>query len=589
MLKFFYCFMVLPLIFAFSCSEDKAKTENPTLIEFFEEATGENCQHGGKGINTGIDLNGNGSLDEDEINDTAYICDNEDGSDGKDGEDGIDGNETIDGVDGNDGTDGEDGTDGQDGSDGICADNTVPVISEVMVSPEDIRVQDNFTITVSTDDPDTTQSLNWQMIFSGAQMIDSTDGTFNFTAQTPGTWNWKVVVSDGCEISVQSFEVTILNKNYSGLKNPFESQITIENNSGENHEYALYLIDDNADITPLTWKLFKLNDDSDLNFELKNEFEIAVIEEYTGSETFWYIPGKTGDSSKLYVFTKLSENETPEWSVSDEGLDDGSFSAKNSSSSYKPFNFYLMQNENRIFTKENVLLDETVRFTPVPKLYLHKVITGETFAIGEPLPASVEPSSDIEINLLDNLASQITVKCESDNLCTPHYGKPEYPSFSGIPIEIRNLTEKILIPMISSSSFDVNVSFDTLSKKAWKKFNLTPADTAQTTFSTETELAVYEDDFPQKGDLRRTFVPDRTVETGEKWGFYLTSPEAFSTWSKSTSSLPDTIQAYNNVLYRRITFSFLKSGSPISKYDLSPNMMVDLTLSVCVNLYVAFC
>ncbi len=59
-----------------------------------KEPPGTQCEQGGIKIQSGLDYNANGDLDESEIESTAFLCD---------GEDGING---IDGIDGTDGTDG---------------------------------------------------------------------------------------------------------------------------------------------------------------------------------------------------------------------------------------------------------------------------------------------------------------------------------------------------------------------------------------------------------------------------------------------------------------------------------------------------
>ena len=60
------------------------------MIKTTVEAAGDNCTNGGLKIETGIDSNGNGTLDDDEVNtsQTKYLCN---GNDGTDGEDGING------------------------------------------------------------------------------------------------------------------------------------------------------------------------------------------------------------------------------------------------------------------------------------------------------------------------------------------------------------------------------------------------------------------------------------------------------------------------------------------------------------------
>ena len=51
-------------------------------------------------INSGIDLNGDGILDDNEITSTSYSCNGEDGIAGLNGPDGPDGTNGTDGVDG---------------------------------------------------------------------------------------------------------------------------------------------------------------------------------------------------------------------------------------------------------------------------------------------------------------------------------------------------------------------------------------------------------------------------------------------------------------------------------------------------------
>ncbi len=72
---------------------------NQSLIKTTVEAAGDNCANGGIKIESGIDSNADGTLDDDEVDSsqTKYLCNGTDGADGKDGVDGVDG---ADGADG---------------------------------------------------------------------------------------------------------------------------------------------------------------------------------------------------------------------------------------------------------------------------------------------------------------------------------------------------------------------------------------------------------------------------------------------------------------------------------------------------------
>jgi len=52
---------------------------NISLVNITDEVAGENCENGGVKIDSGVDDNGNGTLDEDEISVTRFICDGIDG------------------------------------------------------------------------------------------------------------------------------------------------------------------------------------------------------------------------------------------------------------------------------------------------------------------------------------------------------------------------------------------------------------------------------------------------------------------------------------------------------------------------------
>ena len=58
-------------------------TSNPnSLVTIVEESNGENCSAGGKKINTGLDENYNGLLEDSEVAESSYLCNGESGLDG---------------------------------------------------------------------------------------------------------------------------------------------------------------------------------------------------------------------------------------------------------------------------------------------------------------------------------------------------------------------------------------------------------------------------------------------------------------------------------------------------------------------------
>jgi hypothetical protein len=97
-----------------------------TLVRVTDEPEGPNCEFGGSLIETGLDTNQNGVLDDAEVADASFVCNGEPGMDGQDGQDGPPGEDGQDGADGQDGQDGADGQDGQDGADAISDINLVP-------------------------------------------------------------------------------------------------------------------------------------------------------------------------------------------------------------------------------------------------------------------------------------------------------------------------------------------------------------------------------------------------------------------------------------------------------------------------------
>jgi ELWxxDGT repeat protein len=79
--------------------QDGANGQTSLMSTSFE-APGANCPTGGTRVVTGIDDNGNNALSTDEIDDTIFICNGENGNDGANGADGLDGADGVDGTNG---------------------------------------------------------------------------------------------------------------------------------------------------------------------------------------------------------------------------------------------------------------------------------------------------------------------------------------------------------------------------------------------------------------------------------------------------------------------------------------------------------
>ncbi|HLL05354.1 MAG TPA: hypothetical protein VK539_32595 [Myxococcaceae bacterium] len=56
-----------------------------SLVRVVAEPPGANCQHGGTAVNSGLDANGNGALEDSEVTSTAYTCNGTSGSSGGNG------------------------------------------------------------------------------------------------------------------------------------------------------------------------------------------------------------------------------------------------------------------------------------------------------------------------------------------------------------------------------------------------------------------------------------------------------------------------------------------------------------------------
>lgn len=143
-----------------------------SLINILDEPQGENCAGGGKRIASGLDENRNDILDESEIIENQYVCNGVDGAQGEDGKDGAnvctatdngDGTKTLNCNDGSSFTV-SDGLDGEDGTSCSVADNrngTATISCDDGTSATTI-VGDKITATVFCNGTfENLQGVNW--------------------------------------------------------------------------------------------------------------------------------------------------------------------------------------------------------------------------------------------------------------------------------------------------------------------------------------------------------------------------------------------------------------------------------------------
>ncbi len=132
-----------------ACGEDVSSSDNDAAVNSFATeartsvlAVGDlDCPGGGILVETGIDENGNGILDDNEVDSAEKVCNGSAGSDGADGTNGtngVNGSAGADGQDGVDGTNGANGTngvDGTNGTNGVNGSNGLPALVNQSAEP----------------------------------------------------------------------------------------------------------------------------------------------------------------------------------------------------------------------------------------------------------------------------------------------------------------------------------------------------------------------------------------------------------------------------------------------------------------------
>lgn len=312
--------MILAFIFT-ACVTD-GKVGLTALTSFSEEEARENCANGGMKVETGLDESRDGVLDEDEIQDTKYICNGEAGTDGTDGEAGATGDKGDPGVDGTDGVDGEkgdkgdpgvdgeDGVDGEkgdkgdpgdDGTDGICAENNSPVINSINIKGVDytgtpvlVSTSKDFSVLINATDADS-DPLTYSISGGFLDMTDNGSGDYTFSGDTVGVFHFSVIVSDGCQMAVKTFAVEIIAVVYSG--------------SNRNIIYSNYSISGTISLFDAagTWDDMNL-DLHAYNSGMMNEFRFGNNQQNNGNYVEFSIGNKSNEAQNFLYGEEIDES-----------------------------------------------------------------------------------------------------------------------------------------------------------------------------------------------------------------------------------------------------------------------------------------
>lgn len=196
-----------------------------TIIITTKEGPGTNCANGGYKIEIGVDTDGDLTLDPAETQ-TLFVCNGADGAKGDTGDSGTDGadgyscwdlnkNHACDLVTEDINLDSDctpadcKGTDGNDGTNGVCANNAAPVIDSITIPASPITTT-SFEITINATDADATDVLEYTVIGSGAQIVQTgTTNKFTITPAEGGSYSFTATVSDGCQIKTKTFSFTL--------------------------------------------------------------------------------------------------------------------------------------------------------------------------------------------------------------------------------------------------------------------------------------------------------------------------------------------------------------------------------------------
>lgn len=174
------------------------------------DASTEECPEGGTVVTLGTDEDGDGSLSDDEIDETVVICDGRDGTDGEDGEDGAEGPQ---------GPEGEAGQDGEDGEDAECYDREDLSIDIGLESVSHFRTGETYTLEVIT----SATADDLRLVATGEatldNLTDTADGVeadLTFTSTQSGSL--VVIGTDGCTVDTDQLTGPVYPPSYQTLE-----------------------------------------------------------------------------------------------------------------------------------------------------------------------------------------------------------------------------------------------------------------------------------------------------------------------------------------------------------------------------------
>jgi hypothetical protein len=230
-------------------------------LVIFETDSNNSCSNGGYFIHSGLDINLNGTLDQNEINSTVTVCNGENGTDGTDGQDGIDGNTTI--INTND-------------------DTTSPTVLDINLSESNITINfsepmDSLSIDKSTILVDNQTSY----LLGRIEEINSSKFAFipknqNFSSDVNYTIFVSALISDLAGNKLDNyFETTLSLGSNSTVSNDsnISSNLDFFNtyNSSENNGYGIYKINDHN--SSFSYELILGNETKDVYIVFTNPTE----------------------------------------------------------------------------------------------------------------------------------------------------------------------------------------------------------------------------------------------------------------------------------------------------------------------------